>query len=390
MNILVLSEGDPESVHSGSGSVHSVVRALRDAGHIVLTGDAELYGLRRLVAAGLAFSANRRRWGVKFRTGRIPFAMRSAQAAKALAGPPVDAILQYGSTFNPLAARGPAACSDRGQTPYFMYMDSCMRIAAGSTQSWAGALTPREVAGVITREQRAYEKAAAIFTFSEAVREAFIGQVGLPPERVVTTYAGPNLDVSRIPDRSHLSGADAPPTVLFIGREFERKGGDLLLQAFSRVRAKIPAARLVTVGLQALTIHEPGVTNLGLLRKDDPREWAQLIAAYRSADVFCFPTRYEPFGIVILEAMLFGLPCVATRTGAIPEMIQEGETGYLVPPEDVDTLTARLLTLLGDRSLSRSLGDSAAKRAERLFTWRSVAARMIEVMTQVTEQRAVR
>ncbi|HEY1334762.1 MAG TPA: glycosyltransferase family 4 protein, partial [Myxococcaceae bacterium] len=358
MKILVLSEGDPESVHAGSGSVHSIVRALRDAGHTVVTGDAELYGLRRLTAAAVAFSPNRRRWGVKFRTGRIPFAMRSVQAAKALGRTPVDAILQYGSTFSPLVARRdrPAAGPDRGHTRYFMYMDSCMRIAAGSPQSWAGALTPGEVAGVIAREQRAYEKAAAIFTFSEAVRQAFINQVGLPPERVTTTYAGPNLDLSRIPDRSRLPGVDAPPTVLFIGREFERKGGDLLLQAFARVRAKIPGARLVLVGPQALSVAEPGVTNLGLLRKDDPREWAQLIAAYRSADVFCFPTRYEPFGIVILEAMLFGLPCVATRTGAIPEMIKDGETGYLVPPEDVDTLTARLLTLLGDRTLSMSLG----------------------------------
>ena len=385
MNILVLSEGDPESVNSGSGTVHSVVKALRGARQTVLTGDAELYGVRRLTAAALAFSPDRRRWGVKFRTGRIPFAMRSAQAAKATAGPAVDAILQYGSTFTP--SRPPAS---RGLVPYFLYMDSCMRIAAGSSQSWAGSLTGDEVAGVIAREQRAYEKAATIFTFSEAVRQAFITQVGLPPARVVTTYAGPNLDLSQIPDRSHIPGPDAQPTVLFIGREFERKGGDLLLRAFTRVRAKIPKARLLVVGPQALTIQEPGVTNLGLLRKDNPREWAQLIAAYRSADVFCFPTRYEPFGIVILEAMLFGLPCVATRTGAIPEMIQEGETGYLVPPEDVDTLTARLVALLSDRGLSCRLGESGRKRAEESFTWPAVTANMVEVMQRFVSHGALR
>jgi glycosyltransferase involved in cell wall biosynthesis len=385
MNILVLSEGDPESLHSGSGSVHSVVTALRASQHAVFTGDAELYGLRRLAAAALAFSPDRRRWGVKFRTGRIPFAMRSAQAAKAVAGRPVDAVFQYGSTFTP--ADRP---SGHRPAPYFLYMDSCMRIAAGSPQSWAGALTPDEVAGVIAREQRAYEKAATVFTFSEVVRQAFIKQVGLPPERVVTTYAGPNLDLSRIPDRSHISGPDAPPTVLFIGREFERKGGDLLLQAFARVRAKIPGARLLVVGPQAMTISDPGVTNLGLLRKDEPREWAQLIAAYRSADVFCFPTRYEPFGIVVLEAMLFGLPCVATRTGAIPEMIQEGQTGYLVPPEDVDSLAARLLSLLGDRALARRLGEAGRKRADGTFTWPAVAGSMLEVMQRFTAQGALR
>jgi glycosyltransferase involved in cell wall biosynthesis len=177
--------------------------------------------------------------------------------------------------------------------------------------------------------------------------------------------------------------------VLFIGREFERKGGDLLLQAFARVRAKIPDARLVVVGLPAMAIPDPGVTSLGLLRKDDPREWAQLIGAYRSADVFCFPTRYEPFGIVVLEAMLFGLPCVATRTGAIPEMIREGETGYLVPPEDVDSLTCRLLALLGDRSLARRLGEAGRKRADETFTWPAVAANMLEAMQRFTARGAL-
>jgi glycosyltransferase involved in cell wall biosynthesis len=251
-------------------------------------------------------------------------------------------------------------------------------------------LTPDEVAGVIAREQRAYEKAATVFTFSEVVRQAFIKQVGLPPDRVVTTYAGPNLDLSRIPDRSRISGIDAPPTVLFIGREFERKGGDLLLKAFARVRARIPDARLLVVGPQAMTIAEAGVTNLGLLRKDEPREWAQLIKAYRSADVFCFPTRYEPFGIVILEAMLFGLPCVATRTGAIPEMIQEGETGYLVAPEDIDSLAARLTSLLGDRGLSRVLGEAGQKRADQLFTWQAVTGKMLDVMLRFTPDEALR
>ena len=375
MKILVLSEGSPESVHSGSGTVRSVVTALRASQHTVLTGDAELYGLRRAVAAAVSFAPGRRRWGVKFRTGRIPFAMRSERAGQAAQGQAVDAIFQYGSTFTPTGDR---------LAPYFLYMDSCMRIAAESPHSWAGALTENEVAAVIDREQQAYERAATVFTFSEAVRQTFIRQVGLPPERVVTMYAGPNLDLARIPDRSRIARPTGAPTVLFIGREFERKGGDLLLRAFAKVRARIPEARLVVIGPRALTLQDPGVTNLGFLRKDDPQEWARLIEAYRSADVFCFPTRYEPFGIVILEAMLFGLPCVATRTGAIPEMVRDGETGYLVPKDDVEALTARLLLLLGDRDQAIRFGDAARKRADSNFTWEAVTVKMVEVMRQRT------
>lgn len=381
MRILALSEGDPESVNSGSGTVRSVVAELRASNHSVVTGDAELYGLRRAAAAAVSFSPSRRRWGVKFRTGSIPFAMRSRQAARVVRDQPagaVDVVLQYGSTFTP-------ACAD--MAPYFLYMDSSMRIAAGSSQSahsWAGALEPQEVAGVVAREQRAYERAATVFTFSDAVRDAFINQVGLPPERVVTVYAGPNLDLARIPDRSRLAGPNDPPTILFIGREFERKGGDLLLRAFARIREKVSNARLVIVGPAALTVRDQGVENLGFLHKDHPQAWARLIQAYRSADVFCFPTRYEPFGIVILEAMLFGLPCVATRTGAIPELIRDGETGHLVPVDDVEALTHRLLSLLESPELARRLGEAGRKRADQNFTWPAVTSKMVEVMRQYT------
>jgi glycosyltransferase involved in cell wall biosynthesis len=369
MRILVLAEGNPESVQSGSGTVHSVVTAFRAAGHTVLTGDAELYGPRWLAAASVAFSPWRRRWGAKFRTGPVPFAMRSRRAATAV--PPsdrIDAVFQYGSTFTPRCDLS---------VPYFLYMDSCMRIAAGSKHSWAGALTASELAGVIAREQGVYERATAIFTFSDAVRDVFARQVGIPDERLVTTYAGPNLDLSRIPDRSPLPGTDAAPTILFVGREFERKGGDLVLRALERVREALPRARLLVVGTRVPGGDPPGVRSLGLLRKEDPTDWERLLHAYRSAHVFCFPTRYEPFGIVVLEAMLFGLPCVATRTGAIPEMVVDGQSGFLVSPEDVDALAAHLLTLLRDPDLAGRLGRNGQKRAEQNFTWSAVASKML-------------
>ncbi len=378
----MLSEGDPESVRSGSGTVRSVVTAFRAAGHTIVTGDAELYGQRWFGGAAVAFSPWRRRWGAKFRTGRVPFAMRSRRAAAAVPPPDaIDAVFQYGSTFTP---------SCRLEVPYFLYMDSCMRIAARSRHSWAGALTTDEVADVIAREQLAYERATVIFTFSDGVREVFAREIGIPLDRLVTTYAGPNLDLSRVPDRSPLGDRRTPPTILFVGREFERKGGDLAVCAFEKVRVEFPGARLLVVGTRVPGGDPPGVTSLGLLRKEDPSQWQLLLDAYRSAQVFCFPTRFEPFGIVVLEAMLFGLPCVATRTGAIPEMVSDGETGFLVPAEDVDALTTRLLSLLRDPGLAGRLGRNGQKRAEQDFTWSAVANKMLSTMSKHVRREAWR
>ena len=152
----------------------------------------------------------------------------------------------------------------------------------------------------------------------------------------------------------------------------------MVLRAFARVRERMPDARLVIIGPQGLELREPGVEVLGFLRKDRPEDWRALIAAYASADVFLFPTRYEPFGIVLAEAMFFGLPCVATGDWSIPEIVADGETGFLARADAVDAFTARVRELLEDPARARRMGEAGRARAERLFTWDAVAARMVE------------
>jgi glycosyltransferase involved in cell wall biosynthesis len=164
--------------------------------------------------------------------------------------------------------------------------------------------------------------------------------------------------------------------VLFVGKQFERKGGPLLLEAFRRVRTRFPDARLVIVGPTTPPASEPGVEWRGNLDKNKPEEWARMAAAYHEADVFCLPSLFEPFGIVILEAMFFGLPCVGTAAWAIPEMIVDGETGYTVPRDDVGALADRLSELLADPPRAHRMGLAGRRRAEERFSWEAVAARM--------------
>jgi starch synthase len=79
---------------------------------------------------------------------------------------------------------------------------------------------------------------------------------------------------------------------------------------------------------------------LGHLDKDSAAGWEAFLGAYQRAHVFCLPTRFEPFGIAFVEAMHFGLPCVGTATDAVPEIVADGETGYLVPVDDEAALTS--------------------------------------------------
>lgn len=377
MNILVLCEGDPERQHgSFSGSANSLLVELRRQGHQVQTGDVELRGLDRWLAAAGSFSLDRTRWGVKYRLGGLGFFLRSrrARAVCRRIADSSDVILQIGATFAPLG---------RGTTPYVLYCDSNIRMAhqgAATGVSEATSLRPGEIESVARREHEVYRTATQVFTLSERLRQVFIREFALPEDRVTACLAGPNISRAELPASIPERPPDRPPTVLFVGKAFERKGGDLLLEAFRIVRSRIPDARLMVVGPPDLDSPGPGVVSLGYLRKDVPAEWAKMREAYRSADVFCLPTRFEPFGIVFIEAMFFGLPCIGPDAWAIPEIVEHDRTGLLVPPGDVPALADAMTELLLDPEKARRMGTAGRERAEQRFTWEATVNRMVTTM----------
>ena len=376
VKVLFLAEGSAESRDSWSGISYSVVKELRLAGHDVTTRDTEVYGVSRVAAALASWTPQRKRWAMKFRLGPIPFRLRSRNAERHLArtGAP-DVILQVGATFEP---------PGRATVPYALFCDSNILLSkrgASTEFSEASLLTSAELDGVVEREAAIYRGAAAIFTLSERTRRSFIEDFHVPPERVRAVYGGPNFDAASLalPERV----GEGPPSVVFVGRQFERKGGDVLVAAFRKVRQHVADAQLTVVGPSRLEIQEPWLRFLGFLDKDKPSDWASLVSAYRSADVFCMPTRFEAFGIAYIEAMHFGLPCIGTDVWAVPEIIRNGETGYVVPPNDVDALAERLTQLLTDRALAGRMGASGRSRAQQQFTWARVAARIAETLDAV-------
>jgi glycosyltransferase involved in cell wall biosynthesis len=382
MRILMLCEGNGESWDSWSGISRSIVDQLRAEGHTVQVGNIDLYGAERWAAAAATFSRDRRCWTTRYHLGAVPFRLRSRRARRHISAHRnrIDVILQVGATFQ---ARGHAGI------PYFLCCDSNIRMAqhgASSGFSDGTAITGPDMKAIVRRELGVYGRAAAIFTLSERLRRSFVDDFGIPADRVRAIHAGPNLDLGRIPPVAPPRAADHPPTVLFVGRQFHRKGGDVLVESFRRVRTLLPTARLIVAGPPAGYVQEPGITCVGNLDKNRPEEWAELVAAYATADVFALPTRFEPFGIAFVEAMHFGLPCVGPRAWAIPEIIADGETGFTVPVDDVDALTDRLLRVLRDPSLARTMGEAGRERARRLFTWKQAVGRMVELMAPVAQR----
>jgi glycosyltransferase involved in cell wall biosynthesis len=372
MTILMLAEGDPETWSCWSGSARGILEQLRAQGHTVETANVDLRGHDRWLAAGATLSPNRRRWATRYHLAAVPFELRSrrADAAVARRRGRVDAILQIGATFR---------VRRHGRVPRYLCCDSNIRVAEEGQSSGfsdASVLRPQELRAIARRELAVYRDADGIFTLSERLRRSFVTDFGIPEDKVRAIHAGPNLDLARIPGLKAARPEAQPPTILFVGFQFHRKGGDLLVESFRRIRNELPSARLVLAGPPADFAAEPGVVCLGSLDKQSPEGWQKLLQAYQSADVFVLPTRFEPFGIAFVEAMHFALPCIGPDAWAVPEIIADGETGFTVPPENVDALTERLLYLLRNPALARRMGEAAQQRARGLFTWQHAAARL--------------
>ncbi len=143
---------------------------------------------------------------------------------------------------------------------------------------------------------------------------------------------------------------------------------DLVLEAAARIRPR-DSFKLLFLSGGDFRSYLPEVERLGLSDRVIVREKINEIEDYlQAADIGLFASETESFCLAILEAMCFGCPSVATRVGGIPEVIEHGQSGLLVPSKDLDALAAALNQLIEDPDLRRRLGESARQRADALFS----------------------
>jgi len=138
----------------------------------------------------------------------------------------------------------------------------------------------------------------------------------------------------------------------------------------------LPGATLTIIGPNLPSVPE-GVRCLGPISKASRTGLDRLLDEYSSASLFVMPSLYEPFGIVFAEAMAHKLPCIGTDICAIPEIIQDGITGYIVPPKDSKSLAARIVSLLKNPDACRAFGDRGYAKYVTDFTWELVARKIV-------------
>jgi glycosyltransferase involved in cell wall biosynthesis len=231
--------------------------------------------------------------------------------------------------------------------------------------------------------------ATQIIANSEATRQALLRNAPwLDPQRIEVIYNGIAIQPFLQPSERHLrkewNVPKEAPLLGFAGQFDERKGIDVLLAAFGRIHRQVPQARLVLVGrgpLQEMIESEVRRLNWGdavLL----PGFVDDVVAVMQAIDILLLPSLWEGFGIVLIEAMAAGKPAISTNTSSMPEIIADGQTGYLVPPNDAEKLANRAIELLQNPELCEQFGNAARRRVAEFFT----LERMIEQLDNLFQR----
>lgn len=270
------------------------------------------------------------------------------------------------------------------------------------------ARTPQEVEGEyrILGEKKVISKANRIIAATLAEKSQLEFLYDVPSSKI--SVIPPGVDTRHfypIPKDEAKEVVGVPEntrTILFVGRIEPLKGIDKLVQAISIIQKngglRCCPHNLVIIGGEPNAKSED--MNAEMARLQDmvedlkienfviflgKQDQQMLPYYYSAAEVVVMPSHYESFGMVALEAMACGTPVVASQVGGLAFLVRDGETGFVVPGNDVETLAKRLIELIKDEELRNKLGNKSAEYAQ-LYAWENISEKMIEVYNQVLEK----
>lgn len=228
-----------------------------------------------------------------------------------------------------------------------------------------------------------------VVTGSAAAKRDIVGQLPIAAERITAIWDGVDARYSPEPDgvRGASTGEGCAKTILYVGRADPYKNVTGLLEAFAILVREGLDVRLRIAGPPDLRYPEPQALarRLGV---DHCVEWAgylgdaELVQAYRRADVLALLSRYEGFGLPVAEAMACGTPVVCSNTASLPEIA--GKAALLVSPDDASAAAAALREVLTNRELAARLRAEGLRQAAR-FSWEAAAAAVVEVYREVLQ-----
>ncbi len=308
------------------------------------------------------------------RGGRLVTTWQQSRATDALFA---RIVRRAAGTCDAVLEIGDVAALDR---PYFLYQDfsfdTLLRSVASDGVELPLGLTRSDLMRRRERQRGVYAGAAGVFAMSHWFARSLVELSGLPPEKVHVLH--PGRSAAAIGSDSQPPVREAPRRrLLIVGADLVRKGGPLVLAALAVLRRDVdPGITLTVAGPPEWPLPGPvpdGVAFLGAL----PR--ADIVGLYDSHDLFVMPSRLEGFGIVFIEALARGLPCVGRDAYAMSEIIEPGTSGALTTGDDPNELADVIARVLVDDSLYAKCRERAPE-VSTWFSWDRAGRQAVELI----------
>jgi glycosyltransferase involved in cell wall biosynthesis len=365
---MCLTTEDPEDPRAWSGSAVHFFNALNAKSLLTTVRKVSLPKSTQYYHQLLSLHPTRDRWKETYNSSVDRFCDLSVIANKAArqAGE-AKAILQIGARFGISADCG---------LPVFGYFDGNAAMRYRHFDKFG--ISQQRKRAHIEFEKKALDSMSAIFVMSHWLARSFIADYSVDKAKIHVVGAGINFNtLPEIPKRAFTN-----QQIIFIGKEFERKGGNFLLESFQLARRTVPTLSLSIVGPEARRSEIPGVKFVGFLSKSIETQSHTLQSLLDSASMLVLPSEYEPFGISLLEGMANGLPCITVNNCAMPEIVISGLNGIVVEYGNSMQFANAICELALDEEKSRRFGQSGRARIEAEFTWPRIADKIATVLAE--------
>jgi glycosyltransferase involved in cell wall biosynthesis len=362
LKIVLVADGDPWERSTNSGVALGLASALDQREDVVIVGaiDSRPAGMVKLLLRATSVRLTRERWQNEYRKGPLSTLARSITRDIALRkirrSSSVDLVIHIRNTYRPT------------RVPFANFLDNTAALSQEGWPAWRlGTLSFRMRRRA---EKRQFDRAVAVFTAAEHVAKDVVDRYGQSRSKVRAVGGGTNFTAQL--NRPAKEGNKF--SILFVGRDFERKGGAVLVRAFAQLHKEQPECVLTIVGptrLPPAILDQPGIDFRGPISDRET-----LSNLYARSDVFCLPALYEPYGLVIQEALAHGTPCIVSDVGALYELTGYGNGGSMVQAGDETDLLAALRLYATNPVL---LDEKRRGTREVLtnMTWVKVADRMV-------------
>jgi len=226
-------------------------------------------------------------------------------------------------------------------------------------------------------QMKIYAQCAGVFAESKWLADSLVEDTGISPERVHVVDLGINVKPEL--HWQHFDKSNKKKkTILFVGRDFYRKGGPLLVEAFKLIRNRCDKkVKLVIVGPKSWPL--PGKIPEGV-QFISSTSWTNVQQCFTSSDVFCMPSYFEGgYAIVFAEALSFGVPCIGRNIQGMSEIIKPGVNGHLLNNDSIDELAELIIKVIEDDKMKSDV-ESMSKSCQDYYSWDRVASDMVKII----------